>query len=385
MKIIPANVILHGDALERLRELATESIDCVITSPPYWALRNYGVRGQLGLEPRFDDYIERLCAIFDEVQRVLKKTGTCWVNLGDTYAGSGKGFGDKNADPKMKHGGRERTIRPPKPLIPDKSLCMIPFRFAIEMSNRGWILRNTIIWYKPNCMPASAKDRFTIDFEYLFFFSKSQKYWFEQQFEPWSDRNIHDLKRTGKHIRYDGKHRNDLGNRGVVVGDPAIGRNKRSVWTIPTKPFAEAHFATYPEALCETPIRAGCPEFVCIKCGKPREKIFQKRHLVSSGPNKMVIKPRGLAQNALVIQKLPKDPYGDMPRRERIEKGYSDCGCTAGFIGGIVLDPFMGAGTTALAAIRQNKRFIGIELNPGYIKIANARLERFFGQRKLAA
>ena len=234
------NEIIQGDCLEVLKGMQSESVDCSVTSPPYWALRDYKIepivwdgdsncehewtdeikkwhsdrgngnvkevfdasfqvngtkhsfcskcnawRGQLGLEPTFELYIQHLCDIFDEVKRVLKKEGTCWVNLGDTFSGSG-GSGGSGGDYNqggMREGQPRFKQTKPNDLSP-KSLCMIPYRFAIEMQNRGWTLRNILIWWKPNCMPSSAKDRFTVDFEPVFFFSKSKKYYFETQYEP---------------------------------------------------------------------------------------------------------------------------------------------------------------------------------------------------------
>jgi len=290
-------VIINGSALEELKKLPEKSVNMCMTSPPYWALRDYGVDGQIGLELTFDQYISNLCDIFDEVKRVLRDDGTCWINIGDTYStqsGSmrdGK-FGKKNTN-------NQQFIQPKTPL-PSKCLIMIPYRFAIEMVNRGWILRNTIIWHKKNPMPHSVKDRFTVDFEYLFFFSKQKKYYFEQQLE---DAKWAEEKRAGLgRLHYRGK-REGLPGTGqenfVKIVDK---RNMRTTWTINTKPFKGAHFAVYPEELCETPINAGCP------------------------------------------------------------------------VGGIVLDPFMGSGTTGVVAKRQKKDFIGIELNPEYIEIAEKRL-----------
>ena len=327
------NIILQGDALTKLKEMPEKSINMCMTSPPYWALRDYGVEGQLGLEPTFDQYISNLCDIFDGVKRVLRDDGTCWVNLGDTYFGSGKGAG---GDGKNKESftftekeericdncgktfigwkfqnfcgsacsGVDNTPRIKKGKLPDKTLTMIPMRFAIEMVNRGWILRNTIIWHKPNAMPSSVKDRFTVDFEYVFFFSKNKKYYFEQQLEPL--KSNYEL-RTAKN----GKGSGELGNNVRFGSNKEKGRNKRTVWKICPKPFREAHFAVYPEELCETPIKAGCPD------------------------------------------------------------------------GGVVLDPFFGAGTTGLVALKQNKNYIGIELNKEYIDIAEKRLKPFKEQIKL--
>ena len=170
-------------------------IDCVITSPPYWGLRDYKTEGQLGLEPTFQEYINKLMAIFDQIKRVLKKEGTCWVILGDTYNGNTKGNHNRS-----NHGSHEKwNLQPSRPNnndlikpiskdIEEKSLLMIPQRFAIAMLDHGWILRNDIIWYKPNCMPSSATDRFTVDYEHIFFFTKSQNYYFETQYEQFGDK-----------------------------------------------------------------------------------------------------------------------------------------------------------------------------------------------------
>ena len=307
------NKILQGDSLEVLKTLPSESINCCVTSPPYWALRDYGVEGQLGLEPNFNDYINKLCDIFDEVKRVLRKDGTLWVNIGDTYSStrwtnsSGTSFMSKNNSNNI-YG--EKFIKNTN--LQDKSLCNIPARFSIEMQNRGWILRNVIIWYKPNCMPSSVKDRFTVDFEYVYFFVKSKKYWFERQLEPVTETSLNranygwncDRPSTQSN---NGIHTNKMGKRFVNEE----GRNKRCVWRVTTKPYKEAHFATYPKELIEPMIKAGCP------------------------------------------------------------------------INGLVLDPFFGSGTTGLVALEQNKKFIGIELNPKYIDIANKRLKPILEQTKL--
>ncbi len=330
------NTIYKGNSLEVLKAFPDESIDCVMTSPPYWALRDYGVEGQLGLEPTFQEYINKLCDIFDEIKRVLKKTGTCWVNLGDTYSSQSsysdkgrQGFEEKTANMSKlmkkrfdeKPTGKQSTRcgRGRNANVPEKSLCQIPFRFSIEMVNRGWILRNTIIWHKGSCMPASVKDRFTVDFEYVFFFAKNKKYFFEQQTEPSIDKESYLGRRprnAGTMAEYDLKNyakAGSIGDNGKLngVGKTYPNRNKRAVWKINPKPFPEAHFAVYPEELCETPIKAGCP----------------------------------------------KD--------------------------GIVLDPFFGSGTTGIVALKQNKKFVGIELSQDYINIANKRLKPYLEQQKL--
>ena len=395
------NTILKGNALEQLKKLPDESINCVMTSPPYWALRDYGVDEQLGLEPTFDQYISNLCDIFDEVQRVLRKDGTCWVNLGDTYYGSGKGAGGngKNKESftftekekRICHNckkeftgwkfqnfcgsacsGVDNTPRTKKGKLPDKTLTMIPQRFAIEMVNRGWILRNTIIWHKPNCMPSSVKDRFTVDFEYIFFFVKNKKYWFETQYEPVSP-NSNFIGKSEGNVPYDITGNQNLGKGSR--GNPQ-GRNKRTTWKICPKPFKESHFAVYPEELCETPLKAGCPEFVCVKCGKAKELDveYERKDYISR-------EDRQIATGGAITGGVGKN----FPETKTKFLGYKPtCKCNAEFTGGIVLDPFFGAGTTGLVTLKQNKKFIGIELNPEYIEIANKRLKPYMEQTLLS-
>jgi site-specific DNA-methyltransferase (adenine-specific) len=463
------NSIINSDVMEGLKILPDNSIDCVVTSPPYWSLRDYGVGGQLGLEPTFQEYIQKLCNIFDEVKRILKKEGTCWVNIGDTYSTVSGSMGkNKWSQPKysIADGSMPEKIKTP---FPDKSLCQIPSRFAIEMTrrrgyivknetdeawlggiiegegcitiahhngyyeprvqiamvnkgvldrvqqitgvgtvskqternnpkwrdsyiwkasgstaakicsdifdylvskkeqariiwrmvemqkerertggdpyskvgqkysekqmterqklfeeikkhnqgngtptklknptkNEPWILRNTIIWHKPNCMPSSAKDRFTVDFEKIFFFVKNKKYWFNQQFEPYTE----PMNRWGgEKLVASGESSWDNGTGQTTYRDRDMrpnpeGRNKRAVWSVNTKPYSGAHFATFPEKLIEPMVLAGCPE------------------------------------------------------------------------GGVVLDPFFGSGTTGVVAIRNRRNYIGIELNPEYIKLANDRIQ----------
>ncbi|MEI8388271.1 MAG: site-specific DNA-methyltransferase [bacterium] len=314
------NEVMMGDSLNVLRKIPDSYVDCVVTSPPYWGLRDYstnpvlwndGWAGELGQEPDFNQYVSHLCDIFDEAKRVLKDTGTCWVNLGDTYGGSGMGITSTG------HCKGKNSILPddlsylpkkaPQKGIYDKSLLMIPFRFAIEMVNRGWILRNVIIWQKPNCMPQSVKDRFTVDFEYLFFFSKNKKYYFEQQLEPFKESTIKRCKsgcNENKGANYQGLNKKNYEKiQEKILTGKLEGRNMRSVWDIPTTNFSGTHFATYPPKLIEIPIKSGCPE------------------------------------------------------------------------NGIVLDPFMGSGTTGLVAKQLNLNWLGIELNPEYAEMAEKRIK----------
>ena len=307
---LPRDRIICGDALTILKKLPSESVDCVVTSPPYWSLRDYGAAGQIGLEDSFDDYLEKLLAVFGEVWRVLKGEGTCWVNLGDAYSTRSSKQGTQPSVVSQASSKSQSFLKPLAPnFLPPKCLLQMPARFALGMTDRGWILRNEIIWHKPNCMPQSARDRFTVDFEKLFFFVKNRRYYFKQQFEP-----LRDAQRLTRPLVTASGHRKwQYGDLKIAAINPkteaasrrrmlANGRNKRCVWRIATRPFRGTHFAVFPPELVETPIRAGCPE------------------------------------------------------------------------GGIVLDPFSGSGTTALVARTLNRRFVGIELNPKYVRMSKERL-----------
>ena len=305
-------MVICGDALKVLQSMESESIDCVVTSPPYWALRDYGVEGQLGLEPTFQEYITKLCNIFDEVRRVLKKTGTCWVNLGDSYNNSSWANKESRLDKRRYNLNTMECGRGGQTNYPDKCLCQIPARFSIEMCNRGWILRNTIIWHKPNCMPSSVKDRFTVDFEYVFFFVKEKKYWFETQYEPYTE----PMNRWGGDVlKADGESTWDKGTgqetyRNRNMRPNKQGRNKRSVWRIttkPFKPFKKAHFAVFPEELVETPIKAGCPVNGVVLdpfCGSGSTGVVAKklgRHFIGIDLNKDYCKMADRRTNSILL------------------------------------------------------------------------------------
>lgn len=307
------NTIFLEDNLTGLKKLPDSSVDCCVSSPPYWGLRDYGVDGQVGNENDYVEFVDRLTEIYKEVYRVLKPEGTCFVNLGDTYAGSGSGT-TKNADTSKYVENSKQVYCLPNGTAKsskfrgtnlNKSLLMIPERFAIKMIDTGWILRNQIIWHKPNQMPSSAKDRFTVDFEKIFFFVKQATgYYFEQQLEPYTkplDRwGGTDLQANGKSEWDKGTKQTTYRNRNMRPNEN--GKNMRTVWSINTKPFKEAHFAVFPEKLAERMIKSGCPE------------------------------------------------------------------------NGIVLDPFMGAGTTAVVARKLNRNYVGFEINSDYKKIAENRI-----------
>jgi len=301
--------IIHGNCLEVLKSLDENSIDCCVTSPPYWGLRDYGVGGQFGLESTPDEYVQKLVEVFREVKRVLKDEGTLWLNLGDSYCGSNSaGIEDNKSAGK----GSRKTVVKEKPNkiidgLKPKDLVGIPWRVAFALQADGWYLRSDIIWHKPNPMPESVRDRPTKAHEYIFLMSKSPRYYYDQDAirepysEPvnrWGGQHIRNVKNKSSWDEATGQ----LTHRQRNMRPNPNGRNKRTVWTVPTKPFKDAHFATFSPDLIEPCILAGCPG------------------------------------------------------------------------GGVVLDPFFGAGTTGLVAIRNGRQYIGIELNEEYIEIAKQRL-----------
>lgn len=232
--------LYQGDSIEVLKNDIDIQVDMCITSPPYWTLRDYGIDGQLGQESSFHEYLEKLLNVFDACYSIIKNEGSLWVNLGDTYYGSRK---DKE--------------------LPRKSLCNIPSRFSIGMQDRGWILRNKIIWKKPNALVTPTKDRFTVDFEELFWFVKRPiGYYFNQQLEPYTTKisrwGGQKLKARGISSWDSGTGQNT--NRSRDMRPNKEGRNKRTVWDINTEAkVGLKHYATYPEKLIETPIKATCP------------------------------------------------------------------------------------------------------------------------------
>lgn len=247
--------------------------------------------------------------------------------------------------------------------------------FRLKKANR-WIQRNTIIWWKRNCMPSSAKDRFTTDYEFVYFFTKNKKYYFEQVFEAHTSGKAGDKRSLG--FGYKGEYYN-IGQQQArenhthtVLG--VNGRNKRCVWDITTKPYKEAHFATFPEDLVKPMIQAGCPEFVCTKCGFIKEKIIDNSERINTRPGLNVLN----AKSGKEIDPNKELHTSDLSKyRQQIsykENGYTSCTCNAEFTGGIVLDLFAGSGTTLKVAKDMNRNYIGIELNGNYIPLINKRL-----------
>ena len=308
-------MILHGDVIEKIKEIETGTVQCVVTSPPYWGLRDYGIDGQLGLEETPEEYVEKMVEVFRQIKRVLKHDGTVWLNLGDSYNSSpagNKSWGDgvgsnKYYEVEKIHQKEKKNFGGLKP----KDLVGIPWRVAFALQADGWWLRQDIIWHKPNPMPESVTDRCTKSHEYIFLLTKSAKYYYDNEAVkekaacPGDLGLLRSSVGNGNPYGEQAKSRINAGVDSRTAGNEF--RNKRSVWKITTQPYKEAHFAVFPEKLPE----------ICIKAGTSE--------------------------------------------------------------GDIVLDPFFGSGTTGYVAQRLGRKWIGIELNEEYIKIA----EKRFAQQEI--
>jgi DNA modification methylase len=259
---LPLNTITQSDALDFARSLPDASVDCALTSPPYYLLRNYGVDGQWGSEATLDQYLGRLWALFDEVRRVLKPSGTCFVNLSDTYQndpGGGSGSMKTGNAEAVRLVGRQKRAE----VVRRKSLMLVPERFALGMVERDWVLRNKNVWVKPNAMPSPVLDRFTNAWEYVYFFTKAETYWSNLDAVRQPHTSDDDPRNRED---YAPKRQRNIGARedgftraaGALTWHP-LGRNPGDVWTIPTQPLPEAHFAVWPEALARRIIRFACP------------------------------------------------------------------------------------------------------------------------------
>ena len=340
--------ILIGDVIDRLRDIPDQCVQTVVTSPPYFGLRDYGVDGQIGLEPTPEEFVETIVETFREVRRVLRDDGTVWLNLGDSY-GDGK------------------------------QLQGIPWRVAFALQQDGWYLRQDIIWHKPNPMPESVTDRCTNAHEHLFLLSKSKRYFYDHYAI-----RVESETEAGTAGDWDGNRDFNLPDGNTRFAKPNLGgsidgqRNKRDVWTIKPAKFAEAHFATYPPELIKPCILAGTSEHgACSECGAPFEREVSKGDLISSGPNKMAQKPR--SRNRMNPENEQPDEYGDLPRRERAFVGWQptcDCDDPAPEPC-LVLDPFAGSGTTGAVATDHGRGAFLIELNPEYAELAEKRVAEY--------
>ena len=369
--------ILQGNCIDQLKTIDSGSIQTCVTSPPYRGLRDYGVSGQLGLEPTPEEYVANMVEVFREVKRVLRDDGTVWLNLGDSYYGGGwKGSQTDLTDTKQGTNagtlcGKDMKKDPPHKIIKPKDLVGIPWSVAFALRADGWYLRQDIVWHKPNPMPESVTDRCTKAHEYIFLLSKSSKYYYDAEAvkEPTitrddlsRDRDTTKLNNTPGRAKMAGLKINDYGTR-----------NKRSVWTVSTQPYKEAHFATFPPKLIEPCVLAGSSYKACEVCGGAWERVMEKGELSNQreSRNHMVNvipghdKPSRM--NSKNMEVVPKEFTGWQPT----------CKCENNGTGkSIVLDPFVGSGTTLMVAEDNGRDSIGIELNPEYCELIKQRMNQ---------
>jgi DNA modification methylase len=377
--------VLQGDA--RYLPLADGSVHTVVTSPPYWGLRDYGVPGQLGLEPTPDAYVANMVAVFREVWRVLRPDGTVWLNLGDSFASSGipgkRASGDHPRDCDCDYCQMKYAKRIVPMGLKPKDLVGIPWRVAFALQADGWWLRSDIVWAKSNPMPESVTDRPTKAHEYLFLLAKSARYFYDNEaikepcgpFHPCGPGSRADNDRDPAH----GTRKQDAIGKQTYVGfndrwreNPTSGRNKRSVWEIPTSPFPEAHFATFPPALVEPCIKAGTSERGCCPaCGAPWERVVERqdnRHWTErrTDRDKWALGTNPGGRN---------DGGGSFFGNDARTIGWQPtCGCPEHEpVPCVVLDPFGGAGTTMLVADRLGRHGVGVELSGEYCRMARRR------------
>lgn len=399
---LPLNEILVGEVNEKLKELPDGCIHTCVTSPPYWNLRDYSVAGQIGMETTPSEYVDRLVEAFRGVKRVLRDDGTLWLNLGDSYArNGGEQDGTDRALAHLNWKQKRMCKIPEGQGLKPKDLVGIPWRVAFGLQADGWYLRSDIIWQKANPMPESVTDRPTKAHEYVFLLTKNERYFYDAM--AVLEKNSPDMieraakgHTRGGHGKLDAS-RNDAdtlrGEDAKII--EANGRNRRSVWTIATEPFPDAHFAVFPQALVEPCILAGTSEGgCCATCGSPKKRIVQqgepppepehrnpKKRLEPGqagnvGEGNMGFRASKLSGQEMTAWKM------DHPN---ITLGWeSGCGCASKeSVPAVVLDPFMGSGTTALVALRANRKFIGIELNPEYAEIARKRIAPEAAQMRL--
>jgi site-specific DNA-methyltransferase (adenine-specific) len=328
---LPRNTILAGDVRQRLARLLPESVDCVVTSPPYYQLRDYDRPGQFGLEGSVDGWVTKLREVFRLVAKVLKPRGSVWLNLGDSYS-------------------RHRRFG-----APAKSLLAAPERLLLALAADGWTIRNKVVWAKQNPMPTSVGDRLACTYEVVYFLTRGRHYFFDLDAIRVQHRSAGRGKSTGRQTSLS-NYTGPLGgsHSGIDrlkaegrVGH-VLGKNPGDVWWLPTASFRGAHFAVFPRALVERPILATCPERICVQCDRAWIRPIRTLTIYTAEGSRTIRKAGALAR----------------------------CDCFAPSRPGIVLDPFFGSGTVGVVAETLNRDWLGIELNPAYRRLARWRIER---------
>ena len=420
------NDIHQGDAAETLAEIPESSVHMAMCSPPFYGLRDYGVDGQIGLEESLDQYISNLLDVADELRRVLRPDGSWWLNLGDSFAGSWgaqskdetsnnlpqDGFPDKNP-------GRNASLR-------RKSKMLVPHRVAIALQDAGWIVRSDAVWAKPNPMPHPVKDRLNEHKEFVFHLTPEPDYWFDLDAirEPHKESSLNSdpsrFNTSGEQGHEMPAEDGDRDSVGVDAEDALHpnGKNPGDVFEVPVKAFPDAHFAVYPRELCEKPIKASCPPKVCAGCGTPYERVTEQVPMWERDRDdierKQTLRALEIADEAgLSVEHfeaaravgLGNLDGGDGNPYQRVDEETAElareasevlgsyyrealmsetaatddweqqCGCpTDDTQPGVVLDPFAGAGTTCLVAKDLGRRFVGVDLNPDYVAMAQKRV-----------
>jgi len=370
---------LQGDVLDKLAELPDKSVHCIVTSPPYWGLRSYLHKDdplkafEIGCEKTPEEYVAKMVAVFREAKRVLRDDGVCFLNLGDSYAGSGV-HAEHHANPGKSQSATRGCLSgvPITPGLKPKDLCGIPWRVALALQADGWYLRSDIIWFKRNPMPESVTDRPTKAHEYIFLLTKSQRYFYDaeavkeesgEQTGMAADfkRETKDHvipKQSAKQHRVEREQTKNTGRR-----------NLRSVWDITTKGYLGAHFATFPPELPERCIKAGTSEKgVCSKCGAGWVRVVERE----KHPTRDMEQQREKAKERGVLGGKVQGPEGMIDITKTL--GWSPaCKCNTDTIPATVLDCFGGSGTTGEVAERLGRNAILIELNPKYIPLIQKR------------
>ena len=389
----PSRIII-GDVIDGLRTLGAASVQCCVTSPPYWGLRDYGVDGQIGLEKTPDEFVAKMVDVFREVRRVLRDDGTLWLNLGDSYAKAGVSGLGLHTDTSTT--GKPNPYAAVKKEIPDglkpKDLCMIPWRVALALQADGWWLRSVICWAKKSPMPESVTDRPTSSWEPIFLLAKSERYFYDAEAvkEPASENTnprisqaaiarISAQREAGANTSVGAGAASKCSNDGMVKTNgsfqnavclPVASRNQRNAWHLGPEPYAEAHFATFPTEIPRRAIKAGTSEKgCCAACGAPWSRVMERTGVLDGSA-------RGSRFDAgKTAARTGGERTQQGERTLTVARGWEPgCECGAECVPCVVLDPFLGSGTTVAVARELGRHGVGCELNPEYAKLARERI-----------